>query len=139
MKAMIVISTVLAFGACKDKGTATPETSGSGGAGTAAPAPAKGDAEVAAALRLLAAVTTPIHLHRYECAPMKAAFDPALASVQAESKIVIAGSTDPEIGKRLAAINDQTTPLGKAWHETYGSSLDCPEVSGTLAQAIGLK
>jgi len=135
MKAMIVFSSLLALAACKDKGGATPESSGSGG--SAAVAPAKGDAEVAAALKLLAAVTPSIHDHMYDCAPMKAAFDPALASVQAESKVVIAGMSDPDIAKRLAAVNDKATPLGKAWHETYESSMECPAVNDVLLRAIG--
>lgn len=140
MRRIIVVAALLlaAAASCKGKsseGGGSATTPGSGSAGSAAPA--KGDAEVAAALKLMAAVEPSIKDHKDDCAAMKAGFDPALAGVQAESKVVLDGMKDPDIAKRLADIRDANTPLGAAYKRTYMTSLDCPEVSDPLARAMG--
>ena len=44
---------------------------------------------------------------------------------------------DPEIAKRLNDVDNPETDVGKLWKQTYGLSMRCPDVTDSVARAVG--
>lgn len=123
----LVVSIVLALCACKDKSSSGGETTKG----------SKGDAEMAALVTVLTAFAVPIGDNHGDCAGMKKALDPVIASMDSKAAVVRAGMQDPEIAKRLNDLDNPDTEAGKLWKQTYELSMRCPDVTDALSRAVG--